>query len=297
MEKNLICKICLSKRSSLLYQLPFFNVYKCHRCGTGFADKKFKQSDFDRIYAESYYDSWKGTDNKLSKEVKKQVKNMKIKTFDSYLKKITKIESLKNKKLLDVGCATGYLLEKAKQLGAEVHGVEYSRFASREAQKKFPNKVFSGFLEQANYKRSFFDVITLIDVIEHVENPIKQMREVKRILKQNGLIIVVTPNLESLWSKLLKNKWTNLKEEHIFYFTPSSLQLLIKKSGFEVLFESVVTKYLTLNYIYSHFKSYPTPILGTISKLFKLLPNKIRNIPFPIQTGDYLILAKLVKKN
>jgi 2-polyprenyl-3-methyl-5-hydroxy-6-metoxy-1,4-benzoquinol methylase len=295
MTKKIICKICSSDKTFFLYRLPFFKVYRCSTCGTGFANKKFTKEDFDRIYAESYYDSWKGTENKLSKDVKNQVKNMKLKTFGNYLN-LLKTNSLKKKKLLDVGCATGYLLEKAKQLGYDPYGVEYSHFAAKEAAKRFPKKIFSGSLEQAKYKSSFFDVVTLIDVIEHVEDPQKQMKEVKRILKPNGHIIVVTPNLESLWSKILKSNWTNLKEEHIFYFTPSSLKFLIKKSGFEILYSSVVTKHLTLNYIYSHFKSYPTPILGTISELFKLLPNKVRNIPFPIKTGDYIIMARLITK-
>jgi len=285
------CKICKSKDTSLYHQFKFFPVIECSTCGTLFAKHPPKESRLEEIYGDEYYEGWKGTKKKLTNKTRE----MKIYTFSFYLKLLSKFTSLRGKKVLDIGCATGYLLESARKIGCDCYGVELSPFGAREAGKKFPGRIFNGTLEKANYQRGTFDVITMTDLIEHVQDPTSFMDEVKRILKSNGYILLVTPNFHSWWSKILGKRWTNFKEEHLFYFSPKSLKILADISDFQIVFEKPISKFLSLDYIYSQFTVFPTPILYHISRLFKYFPGFIKYKPFPIGTGDYLSILR--KKN
>ena len=282
------CKICSSSKTFLYNNFPFFPVIACDSCGTLFAKNPPKEDRMDEIYSDTYYEGWKGVSNKLSD----QTRDMKIYTFSAYLNLLKVNTSIKKTKLLDIGCATGYLLEAAKKEGADCYGVEVSPFGAKESNKKFPGKIFCGTLEGAKYQNNFFDIITMTDLIEHVIDPVSFLKEVFRILKPGGYILIITPNFQSWWSKILGKRWTNFKEEHLFYFSPESLKFLMNKTNFEIISEKAVSKYLNLDYIYSQFTVFPTPGLYHISRTFPLFPKAIRVKNFPIGTGDYLVLAK-----
>lgn len=257
-------------------------------CETLFAGKLPSKKRIREIYKASYYDSWKGTEQGINQTTKK----MKSKTFISYLDLIERYMKLKNKFLLDIGCATGFFIEEANKRGALSFGVELSSYAAKEASKKFPKKIFLGQIENIEFTASKFDAITMIDMIEHSLNPVKTLKKVYKIIKKGGYILLVTPNTKSFWAKLLGKKWTNFKEEHLYYFSSKSLRGLIEKNGFDYIEGFNVNKFLTLDYIYSQLEIYPTPILSILSKVIALLPKKIRVYPFPINTGDYLLLGQ-----
>lgn len=284
------CKICNSNKTALYHNFSFFPVIICNSCGTLFAKEPPKSERLKEIYNEEYYKAWKGTAKQLTDETRK----MKILTFSMYLKLLSNYATLKGKNLLDIGCATGYLLEAAKKMGCNCYGVEISPFGAKESSKIFPGKIYQGTLEKARFKDARFDIITMTDLIEHVVDPVVFMEEAKRILKPNGLILLVTPNFYSWWSKILGKKWTNFKEEHLFYFSPQSLKVLADISGLKIIFEKPVSKFLSLDYIYSQFSAFPTPVLFHISRLFPLFPSAIRSKPFPIGTGDYLQILRKV---
>jgi 2-polyprenyl-3-methyl-5-hydroxy-6-metoxy-1,4-benzoquinol methylase len=284
----LTCKICKSENIFLYHTFKFFPVLGCRECGTLFAEHPPKQERMDEIYGNDYYKGWEGMNNRLTR----YTKSMKVYTFSAYFKLFSKFTHMKNKKLLDVGCATGYLLEAAKKMGCDCYGVELSPFGATEASKKFPGRIFNGTLEEARYKSESFDIITLTDLIEHVIDPVEFLKEVKRILKPGGFILIVTPDFHSWWAKFMKNKWTNFKEEHLFYFSSKSLKTLAGIVNLKTLYEKPVSKFLSLEYIYSQFTVFPTPIFYHISRIFPFFPAKIRLTPFPIGTGDILMILK-----
>jgi len=283
------CNICGSKGSTLYGSFPFFSILKCNRCGIYFADKFPLEKKIEKIYSKSYYDAWSDGNGIIPLSVELMKKN----TFRSYLDKLNKYKDFKKAKILDIGCATGFLLDEAKNRGCDCWGVEINPFGAKETQKKFPNRVFNGILENSKFKSNFFDIVTMIDLIEHTKDPVKVMNEVRRILKKGGYVVLVTPNVGGLWSKILGKKWTNFKEEHLYYFKDSSLKYLINKCGFKYIYGEPVSKTLTLGYICKQLNTYKTPILSNLVKILEHLPVTILNIPFPIKTGDYLVIIQL----
>lgn len=285
MEK---CRICGSIKLVLSNKLPFFNVLRCETCDVRFADKLPTNKRVSEIYSKSYYVPW--TDN--TNEIPKSVEIMKRKTFKSYLSILSRYIDLKGIKILDIGCATGFLLDEAKKCGCDCWGVELNPFGAKVASMKHPNRIFTGIIEDSKYKNYFFDAIMMIDLIEHTKNPKILLKEVKRILKKEGYALLVTPNVGGLWSKMLGKKWTNYKEEHLYYFDKKSLKYLIEKLGFIFVYGQPVKKTLTLRYISNQLDTFKTPVLTSLVQIFKFLPSKVLDFTFTIETGDYLLVFK-----
>ena len=92
-------------------------------------------------------------------------------------------------------------------------------------------------LEEAKFKSNSFDVVTLFDVIEHLPNPNATIKEIRRILKPNGLIAVTTPNIGSIPARLLGRNWEEIKRvrEHIYFFSEVTLKRMLESNNFRVL--------------------------------------------------------------
>ncbi len=136
-------------------------------------------------------------------------------------------------RLLDIGCATGFLLDEAKKYGWEVYGVEISKWAVEHARENLGlENIFEGTLKKAHYPDNYFDAIILKDTIEHLSDPKETLIEIRRILKPSGLLCINTPNISSLMSKILGAKWWGVKQAHLFYFTPKTLYKMLDIAGF-----------------------------------------------------------------
>jgi len=149
--------------------------------------------------------------------------------------------------LLDVGCSSGALLLVAKECGYKACGAEPARQAAKTAQG-LGFDVFPGYLQDARYPDNHFDVVTLFEVIEHLLEPEDLIREIQRILKPGGLLLIGTANADSWTVSLLGNSWEyfDIRSHggHISFFNPKSISLLAKKCGFEV--HHIATKRVNL---------------------------------------------------
>jgi 2-polyprenyl-3-methyl-5-hydroxy-6-metoxy-1,4-benzoquinol methylase len=136
-------------------------------------------------------------------------------------------------RLLDVGCALGFMLGEAKAAGWDPTGLETSPFAAEYAAQQTNCPVISGTLQQANFESGCFDVVTLMDVIEHVAEPRGLMSEIYRILRPGGVLFVITPNFGSLFIKLYGPLAYGVgTEEHVTYFQPSTISHLLRQANF-----------------------------------------------------------------
>lgn len=104
-------------------------------------------------------------------------------------------------------------------------------------------------LYDAAFKSESFDVVTMFDVIEHAVLPLELLSEVARILKPGGILAISTVNTKSMSCKILGVKWPHFKQEHLCYFSPSSIRYILHTAGFSTLEITKARKYLTLQYI------------------------------------------------
>lgn len=139
-------------------------------------------------------------------------------------------------RLIDVGCGNGAFLARMRDLGWTVAGVEPDPEAVRIARDYFGLSIFQGTLAEANFPEVSTDVITMHHVLEHVFDPIGLLLECYRILRPGGILIAVTPNLESLGRHIFKSYWRGWEvPRHIFVFSPHAVKHCFKQAGLRVI--------------------------------------------------------------
>lgn len=147
---------------------------------------------------------------------------------------VLRLNSQPGGRLLEVGCASGGLLEYLQSLGWQTEGVEIDPVAVEQARLK-KLQVRLGQLEDQGYPHNHFDVIVMSHVIEHIHDPLELLRECRRILKPNGRLVIITPNLESWGHQIFKSAWLALDPpRHLYLFTKQSLQALTIKADFKI---------------------------------------------------------------
>jgi ubiquinone/menaquinone biosynthesis C-methylase UbiE len=144
-------------------------------------------------------------------------------------------------KMLDIGCGGGTLLDRiARKAGLNWSaGVDASFGAIRYAAQnhKGPRYLCADFYELP-FKNSTFGYVTAIEVLEHLEKPENALRELRRVLKDNGKILILVPNEKNLLFRVIWYFWTKgkgkvWKEAHVQQFTKESLSALLESSGFK----------------------------------------------------------------
>ncbi len=191
----------------------------------------------------------------------------------------------KTGRILDVGCATGFLLDEARQEGWEVYGVELSTWAVDYARQKLQLlNITQGLLKEAHYPDNFFDAVVLKDVIEHLTDPKDTFEEIRRILKPTGMMCCNTPDIDSLISRLLGAKWWGIKQSHLFYFNTPSLNQLCEATGFVPVKVRSHARTFTLNYWISNFVSH-MPAFRPLRSLLEKKPSWAQKL-VSVDLGD-----------
>ena len=143
--------------------------------------------------------------------------------------------------LLDIGCGAGGYLSAMKALGWRVMGIDPSPQAARIARESYEVPVKVGTLETSGLSDRSIAVVTMVHAIEHVPDPLTHLRECHRVLQDGGRLVLTTPNMAGLMSRLFKEDWMALEPpRHLWLFTPNTLQMCVERAGFRV--ERVLTR-------------------------------------------------------
>ena len=159
------------------------------------------------------------------------IKESRLRAAESQVELVKKYKD--GVRLLDVGCGEGFFLFNASKAGYTGKGVEISQDAAAYARKEFSLDVEAKPLEGTQLPKNYFDVVTMWQVLEHVPYPLMVLKEVHRILKPEGLLVVSTPNIEGLLAKIFRRRWWNIRRLHINQFTTKTLMNILKNAGFK----------------------------------------------------------------
>jgi SAM-dependent methyltransferase len=134
--------------------------------------------------------------------------------------------------IVDVGCGAGDYLATMKHLGWRTLGIEPDPI-SAEIAKGLGLEIKTGTLTDAHLPDSFYDLITMRHVVEHLHDPVAVIKESFRILKNGGKLVLVTPNNRSLAHTTFRECYFHLDPpRHLMVFSPKSIALLIQKLPF-----------------------------------------------------------------
>jgi 2-polyprenyl-3-methyl-5-hydroxy-6-metoxy-1,4-benzoquinol methylase len=220
------CPTCGNQGEEPIYQKDGWNIVRCLSCRLAMVNPRRKgcteiYKDDDYFSHEDYYYDYEG--NKAAYQ----------KGFRSKLKLISR-HCNRKKKLLDIGAAYGFFMEEAASYGFEPFGVELSAKAAEHARRH--GVVYQKPFTELNIEDRF-SVISFIDSLEHFEQPIAGLQKAHELLEDQGIVAVMVPNIDSLFARLTKTKWhLLLPEEHLFYFNQKSIQLMLEKSGFDMVY-------------------------------------------------------------
>jgi len=142
------------------------------------------------------------------------------------------LDELPAGQLLDIGCGDGRFLHRMKDRGWSVTGLDFDQQAARAAKEKYDIEVKVCRLKEMGCPDNSFDAVTMHHVIEHVFDPVATLREVCRILKPGGMVVVVTPNADSLGLRIYGPNWRGLEApRHIQIFSPPALGAAARNAG------------------------------------------------------------------
>lgn len=211
-----------------------FNVVECQQCGLLYINPRPDPEEMGGFYPEAY--SWKETleaDSFLTKWVRRLEKGYRYHLLRNEVSKMVKFTARSSGKVLDVGCGTGDRLDVFRKNGFETYGAETSDSADY-AREHLRLNVIKGDLFNASYSDRFFDIVTLYNVLEHTHHPEEVCREIHRILKADGYLVIQVPNKNSFQCKIFKERWAAFDvPRDLYYFEPKTLISLFKKIGFK----------------------------------------------------------------
>lgn len=139
----------------------------------------------------------------------------------------------KTNKMLDVGCGPGLFLIEAKKRGWEVFGTEFTDKQIAYLHEK-GIQTSKGKLTTTSFVKESFDIIISSEVLEHINNPVEEMNLFHSFLRKGGLTYITTPNFNAIERFLLKGKYNIIQyPEHLSYYTPKTIDLLLKDCGFK----------------------------------------------------------------
>ncbi len=158
--------------------------------------------------------------------------------------------------LLDVGAAAGLLVAEARARGLDALGVEPSRALCDVARARHGIDLLPGVLPHPVLDGRRFDLVFLIDVLEHVANPVDLLRECARRLAPAGVLVLVTPDAGSVAARLLRHRWWHFRLAHVGYFDHRSLARAVERAGLVTIAVRRARWYFGVEYLVTRLGQY-----------------------------------------
>lgn len=225
------CAVCGSRERARLFREGPFHVVRCGGCGLVYVTPRLPAEALPAVYGEAYWrsacPSQRGYADYLADEP------LYLRTFRRRVRFLERYLPRRGR-ALDVGCAAGFFLQVLRERGWEVRGVEPSPAVARHAREAAGLEVHAGDLASAPFEPASFDLVSFWDVIEHLPDPADALRRAAALLREDGVLVVETQNVESAFARLLGRRWHHYKHlEHLHHFSPATLEELFRRTGFE----------------------------------------------------------------
>ncbi len=232
------CPVCLNaatapalRGTDLLFETTSktFTLDSCSVCRCLFLNPMPGEEEIAGFYPNQYW--WSGARSGLLKKLEAVYRRRALRGHVSFISKAAANRT--GLDLLDVGCGSASLLGLMKQRGFRVMGVDFSSEAAAVAKTENGVHVIVGSLEDAALPDRSFDIVTLFHVMEHVTNPRDVLKEVARILKPEGSVVLQVPNIDSWQFGMFGAQWYGLDiPRHVIDYSKDAMLRLLADAGF-----------------------------------------------------------------
>lgn len=265
-ESVLRCPLCGKEERGVLHSAlkdrlfgapGEWSLKECCHCGLVFLDPRPIPEDIGKAYATYYTHSSSALPDTLIRRLRHYVRSGYLESKLGYATGATRLQRIagwlaylhpeqreviessvmylpaKDRgRLLEIGFGTGEALSELRHMGWEVQGVDFDAQAVEIARLRYGLDVRLGSLENQRYSSNHFDVVTMSHVIEHMHDPVALLKECHRILKPDGVIIVITPNVNSLSHRLFGRSWRGLEPpRHLALFSRETMYRAARDAG------------------------------------------------------------------
>jgi len=249
------CNICGTNNTKPLYSVKectgrykeTFKLVYCEKCGLVYLNPRPDRSEINKYYPSDTYYAYQESSldrkcfkNKIKSYLLEIIGGYKKPLFGFIIKLIFNnimLGTIPYKKggfLLDIGCGNGNFLKWHKDHGWNVFGIEINKDAADICRRNSLD-VFNGDISDALIPYNTFDVVTLIQALEHLYNPSATLKKVYDILKKDGLLLIGVPNFGCFDRKIYKDKWLALEiPRHLYHFEIPTLNKLLEINGFKI---------------------------------------------------------------
>jgi len=205
-----------------------YRLERCESCDLVFVNPRPSQDSLSRLYREK-------SPERQAEFYAQTVSPAQIAEYDRILAELIALLPGCGR-LLDVGCAGGYFMQRATHAGFEAHGIDLAPWVEALAIRRGVANVRTGLLRDVRFPDSSFDVVHASQVLEHIPQPVEELAEIRRILRPGGLLYINVPNYQCLSIVLGRDDFElNTPPEHVAYFTPRTLARLVSSAGFGVV--------------------------------------------------------------
>jgi 2-polyprenyl-3-methyl-5-hydroxy-6-metoxy-1,4-benzoquinol methylase len=191
-------------------------------------------------------------------------------------------------RLLEIGSQAGVLLRAAEDRGWTASGIEPSRWAVSTGRSTFNVNLINGSLESADYPPESFECIVMVDVLEHLVDPLVALQRCRPWLTKDGILALSTVNMDTLAAKVLGTHWPGFMDMHLTYFTTTALREYLRRSQFRWLTARADTRSFSLGYVGSRLQ-HNGWALRTAGRMINL--PLIRRIPLSFPTRDLILVV------
>lgn len=288
------CPICSHAESSSFLEVKdytvsnqLFHLVQCSQCKLVYTNHPPAQQEIGKYYQSSDYISHTDSNKGLFNQVYQLVRNISLKH------KLNLLQSSVQRKqgnLLDYGCGTGAFLKYAKKKGWSVMGMEPDEGAREKASLLIGSPVSSP-SDLKDLPSNSFDVITLWHVLEHVHDLHDTLDAFKRLLKQDGTLVVAVPNHSSWDARFYMEYWAAYDvPRHLYHFTPDTMHRLLTDKGFFKI--SIKPMWFDSFYVSMLSEKYKTGHIRPLQALFNGLKSNISSLFSPGTCSSQIYLYR-----
>lgn len=156
---------------------------------------------------------------------------------------------LPGRRMLEVGSNAGLFLHTAGRRGWTASGIEPSRWAVETARERFGVDVSAGTVRDLRVPDGSVDAVVALDVLEHLFDPLNDLRTLRKVVGRDGLLALSTINLGGLHARLRRERWPWFIRPHLHYFTPATTREMLAGAGFRMVGWDVVPRSFHLSYV------------------------------------------------
>lgn len=280
-----ICPVCSSSEWNLKFRKQDFDFVECDSCGLLRLDPIPTTEQLDAHYARRAASG-----------------NY---TLESATRSITVaagivdfIEAHRSnggsKRIFDIGCLYGHLLDSAKERGWETWGLELQGPAAEYAKQHHEGRIFVSAVEDfVDGNSEYFDVVTAIALIEHAREPSKVLSIARRLLKPGGTLVIQTPNLASVLARIMGRYWPPIAApEHIFYFSPLTLSMIAQSHDLTPVTWKAHWKKLPIGHVFDQLAFFGQEIGAIVEKVRPIIPAAVERAQLRFYGGEVLFVAR-----